>query len=142
MHPIDPAELSAFLDGELSAERAEIVRAALARDPVLRQSYEQLVLRDVDWKQRAATAMFRPSVQFDEAPATSRYIKAAAVIALLLLRFGVKALPSLYGTSLDALLLTLVVGWGLSRILRLTDADRRRLADRVPNIDDSMHANA
>src|SRR5262249_36369903 len=38
MLPIAPAELSAFLDGELPAARADEVRAALAQDPVLRQS--------------------------------------------------------------------------------------------------------
>jgi len=92
----------------------------------LRQSYEQLVLLDVDWKQRAATAMFRPSVQLDAAPIAGRFVKVAAVLCLILLRIGMKALPSLYGASLDALLLTLVVGWGLNRILHVTDADRKR----------------
>jgi anti-sigma factor RsiW len=116
MHPIDPAELSAFLDGELPAKRAEEVRAALALDPALRQSFEQLVALDADWKERAATAMFRPRVQLEAAPSAGRF------------RVAAKALPSLYGAGLDALLLALVVGWGLVRILRTTDADRRQSA--------------
>ena len=64
MAQIDPAELSAYLDGELPAERAEEVRAALARDPELRRSYEMLVVHDADWRARAETAMFQPHVRF------------------------------------------------------------------------------
>jgi anti-sigma factor RsiW len=124
MHAIDPAELSAFLDGELPAERAEIVRAALAQDPELRRSYEQLVLLDVDWKQRAATAMFRPSVQLETAPITGRFVKVVAILGLIVLRIGMKALPSLYGASLDALLLIFVVGCPTASCV--TDADRKR----------------
>jgi anti-sigma factor RsiW len=126
MHPIDPAELSAFLDGELPAERADLVRTALALDPVLRHSYEQLVSLDADWRERAATAMFRPRVQLNAAPIASRFRIAAAMLGLLLLRVAVKALPSLYGVGLDALLLAVVIGWGLVRIMRATDADRRQ----------------
>jgi anti-sigma factor RsiW len=128
MHPIDPAELSAFLDGELPAERAKEVRAALALDPALHQTYEQLVALDADWKERAATAMFRPRVQLNAAPSAGRFRIVASMLGLLLLRIAVKALPSLYGAGLDALLLALVVGWGLVRILHATDADRRRSA--------------
>jgi len=127
MLPIEPAELSAFLDGELPAGRAEEVRAALAQDPLLRQSYEQLVAFDTDWSARAAAAMFRPRVRLDRAPIAGRFLLVAAVVlGLLLLRMALKALPPLYGVGLEALLLTLVVGWGLRRIMHTTDADRRR----------------
>jgi hypothetical protein len=36
MKPVDPAEISALLDGELTAERAEQVRCAIAEDNQLR----------------------------------------------------------------------------------------------------------
>jgi len=127
MPPIDPAELSALLDGELPAGRAEEVRAALSQDPVLRQSYEQLVACDANWSTRAAAAMFRPRVQLDRAPFAGRFLTATAVVlGLLLLRMALKALPPLYGAGLEALLLAIVVGWGLRRIMHATDADRRR----------------
>ena len=74
MLPIDPTELSAFLDGELPARRAEEVRAALAQDPVLRQSYELLVERDGDWNAQAAAAMFRPRVRIPHAPVAGRFV--------------------------------------------------------------------
>jgi anti-sigma factor RsiW len=127
MLPIDPVELSAFLDGELPARRAEEVRAALAQDPVLRQSYELLVVREVDWNARAAATMFRPRVRIPRAPVANRFVTAAAVVlGLLLLRMTLKALPPLYGAGLEALLLAIVVGWGLRPIMQTTDADRRR----------------
>jgi anti-sigma factor RsiW len=127
MLPIDPAELSAFLDGELPAGRAEEVRAALTRDSVLRRSYEQMVARDADWSARAATAMFRPRVRLDRAPVAGRFLTVAAVVlGLLLLRAVLKALPPLYEAGLEALLLALVVTWGLRRIMHATDADWRR----------------
>jgi anti-sigma factor RsiW len=127
MLPIDPAELSAFLDGELSASRAEEVRAALVRDPVLRRSYELLVARDADWSARASAAMFRPRVRLDHAPVATRVLAATAVVlGLLPLRLALKALPPLYGAGLEVLLLALVVGWGLRRMMHAADADRRR----------------
>jgi anti-sigma factor RsiW len=131
MLPIDPAELSAFLDGELTPNRAEVVQAALARDPVLRQTYERLARFDVDWKARAATTMFQPRVRFNRASIASSYLATASVIiGLLLLRVALKALPPAYATGLASILLALVVGWGLRRIMRATDADRSRIASQ------------
>jgi hypothetical protein len=126
MLPIDPAELSAFLDDELTARRAEEVRAALAQNPLLRQSYELLVERDSDWNARAAAAMFRPRVRIPRTLVAGRIVTAAAVmLGLLLLRIALKVLPPLYGAGLEALLLAIVVGWGLRHIMQTTDADRR-----------------
>jgi hypothetical protein len=128
MLPIDPVELSAFLDGELSAERAEEIRVALDRDPILRATYEQLALCDADWSARAATAMFRPKVRVGPAPFAGRFVTLAAILlGLLLLRMGLKTLPPIYGASLETLLLVLVVMAGLGRILHFTDEDRDRI---------------
>jgi len=127
MRPIDPVELSAFLDGELPAARADEVRAALAQDPLLRQSYEQLVALDADWKARASAAMFRPRVRMAVNWVPGRFLTAAAVIGLLGFRIALKAQPPLVEAALEALLLALVIGWGLRRIIRATDADRNRL---------------
>jgi anti-sigma factor RsiW len=123
MQSIDPAELSAFLDGELPAERAAEVRAALAHDVTLRQSYEQLLALDADCKTQAAAAMFRPRVSFEAGLAFSRYGIIAGVLGLLLIRVVLKAAPPLVGTGLVVLLLVLFCVWGLRRILHATDAD-------------------
>jgi anti-sigma factor RsiW len=126
MDPIDPAELSAYLDGELSAKRAEEVRAALARDPMLRKSYDQLAALDADCKSRAAAAMFRPRVQLTSVAAPRDYLTAAGVIGLLLIRLALKATPPLLGTVMAALLLALFIGWGLRRLVHATDSDCKR----------------
>jgi anti-sigma factor RsiW len=127
MIPFDPAELSAYLDGELPAARANEVRAALAQDPELRRAYELLAARDADWSARAETTKFQPHVRFAGAPWTGRVLTGGSVVlGLLLFRMILKALPAIYGASLEAALLVLVVGWGLGRILHTTDADCRR----------------
>ncbi|CAN5510438.1 hypothetical protein BH10PLA2_BH10PLA2_03130 [soil metagenome] len=128
MLPIDPAELSAYVDGELTSQRAEEIRAALARDPVLRATYEQLAVLDADWSARAASVMFRPRVRVGPAPFAGPFLLVAAmVLGLLLVRMGLKFLPPILGTSLEAMLLVLVVLGGLGRILRFTDEDRDRV---------------
>ena len=127
MVPIDPAELSAFLDGELPEGRADEVRAALARDPVLRDSYEQLVALDADCKAKAAAAMVPPRVQLRPSVFVGRYVAVASVIGLLLLRLALKASPPLVGAVVAAFLLAAFLGWGLRRIIRATDADCRWL---------------
>lgn len=128
MPPIDPAELSAFLDGELPADRAEAVRAALAQDAALRASFERLVALDADCQARAAAVAFRPRVQLAPNFAPGRYATAAGAIGLLLVRIATKAPPQLVGVGLEVVLLALFLGWGLRRILRATDADLTRPA--------------
>lgn len=124
MQPIDPAELSAFLDGELPAERAQEVRDALASDPSLRQAYEKLAALDTTWKSQAETVMFQPRVHFAKRSSFDWYTKATVVVvALLLLRLAIKTFPPLYAVGFEAILLTVVLGWGLQRIMQTTDAD-------------------
>ncbi len=124
MQPIDPAELSAFLDGELPLTRADEVRAALAEDPILRQSYEQLLALDTCWKAQASAAMFVPRVRLPRSQARARFLTAAALLGLLLFRLALKAQPPVLEIGLETLLFVFLVGWGLGRILRATDADR------------------
>ena len=101
MHPIDPAELSAFLDGELPAERADEVRAALARDPALRQSLRAAGRLDADWQDR------RPRRRCFGRGCTHRPYSgpltwtAAGVVGLLLVRVALKAPPPLFGVGLE-----------------------------------------
>ncbi len=128
MLPIDPAELSALLDGELSQSRADEVRAALAADATLREAYERLVALDADCQAKAAAALFQPRVQFSPDAFPARYLVFAGVIGLLLLRLALKASPPLVAAGAAALLLAVLLGWGLQHIIRATDADWRRSA--------------
>jgi hypothetical protein len=66
-------------------------------------------------------------VRFATGLFSGRLHAAAAVLGLLLARLALKAPPPLFGTGVDVLLLAVLVGWGLRRILRATDADRTRL---------------
>jgi anti-sigma factor RsiW len=126
MRPIDPAELSGYLDGELPAARAEEVRVALARDPVLRQSYEQLIALDAEWKTQAAAAVFQPRVRVHRSFIHGRFLVTAAAFGLFLLRLALKTAPPLFGAGVEAILLLFLIGWGLRRIMRATDDDCKR----------------
>jgi anti-sigma factor RsiW len=67
MRSIDPAELSAFIDGELDAEQTAEVRAALAIDEALRAHYESLVQADAHLKGVAAGVTLSPSIRLSPA---------------------------------------------------------------------------
>ncbi|HQR05658.1 MAG TPA: zf-HC2 domain-containing protein [Gemmatales bacterium] len=129
MLPIDPAELSAYLDGELTPQRLEEVRDALARDQVLRQTFDQLASNDSAWKAQAKTVMFQPRVQFARRTSFDWYGKAAIIVlGLLLLRLALKTFPPLYAVGFEIILLAAVIGWGLQRIMHATDSDCGRYA--------------
>lgn len=63
MMPIDPAELSGLLDGELDPERARQVQAAIAADPDLRTEFAALQEADRAWRNAAAGAGFPADVR-------------------------------------------------------------------------------
>ena len=62
MSDLDPAELSAFLDGELNAARAAPVEAIVAADEQVRAEYEMLEQADARWRSMALGAAFRHQV--------------------------------------------------------------------------------
>jgi len=64
MSDLDPAELSAFLDGELNAARAAQVAAIIAADERVRAEYEMLEQADARWRSMALSAAFRPQVRW------------------------------------------------------------------------------
>ena len=64
MRPIEPAELSAFIDGELDAERTSEVRAALASDEALRARYESLAHADAHLRSVAAGMILSPRISW------------------------------------------------------------------------------
>ena len=119
MLPIDPAELSAFLDGELPAERAEEVRIALALRPGA-----AAVLRAAGRARRRLEGPGpRPRCSGRGCASTPGSAPAAygwppAVIGLLLIRLALKVTPPLLGVGVEVLLLVLFIGWGLRRIVQ------------------------
>jgi len=123
MRPIDPAEISALIDGELPPERAREVRRAIAQEASLRRVYEQLVRLDTDLKAAAAQVMFQPHVELPRATGGygMRVFLAAAVLAIV--RLAMKwASPGL-ATIFAAALLAVVVGWVLQRLVRASEAE-------------------
>jgi len=87
MRLIEPAELSAFLDGELDPDRAREIATALASDSELREEYGALAKADVVWKAAADSALFKPSTQLSTSKvfASSPLAFAAVLIALIAL---------------------------------------------------------
>jgi anti-sigma factor RsiW len=126
MSPIDPAELSALIDGELPPERAGEVRRALAADPELRAVYDRLVHLDGSWKAAAAGAAFPPRVALGTRPGISLAGIALVAVGLLALRLVLKLLPPFSAPVLilEVLGLILVAGWGLRQLVRVSERDR------------------
>lgn len=122
MNPIEPAELSAYLDGELDAARAREVEAALASSPALREQFKALVSADNSWRATARSASFRPNVRFDaDATRTRSVLRAAGGVTLLL---AARIVPKLAGgleleLILNGIALTVALVW----IVRMTAAD-------------------
>jgi anti-sigma factor RsiW len=64
MSDLDPAELSALLDGELNAARAAQVEAIIATDVRVQAEYETLEEADARWRSMALGAAFRPQMRW------------------------------------------------------------------------------
>jgi anti-sigma factor RsiW len=85
MSPIEPHELTAFLDGELPPDRARAIEEALESDATLREELESLALDDAAWRAAAASARFRPEIILPRVAAAPVSMSIPAVIALAVL---------------------------------------------------------
>ena len=131
MSPIDPAELSALLDGELPAPHAEEVRAALAVDPALATQFERLAGLDAEWKGCAAALEFRPRVSLRRARLHRSLRATVLLLGIVGLRLVLKiALPSLEVVVALAMF-AVVAGWGVGYLLRASEEDRWWLVRRA-----------
>lgn len=114
MKPIELAELSAFLDGELDSVRTSEVEAALASDSALREEFNTLASVDAEWRSVARTAVFAPNVQLSRNAvfAGPWLLTVAVVVVLAAVRFVPKFIdvPE-FGFLLHGLTLALVVAW-------------------------------
>ena len=130
MSPIDPAELSALLDGELSPTRADEVRAALERDPALKAEFERLRQFDDACQQAATAAAFEPRVTLGAQPDAWSWAAPAMFAGVLLL---VRFVPKMWDlTVLGPLLHVGAFVIVLSCIIRLASVNVSRSVPRTP----------
>jgi len=114
MKPIEPEELSAFLDGELGGARAGEVKAALKSDPVLRAEFNALAEKDAAWQSAAGTSVFAPKVQLARHASSIRpWLGTAAILIVLV---AVRMLPKLtdgleFGFILHGIALVIALAW-------------------------------
>jgi hypothetical protein len=93
MKPVDSTELSAYLDGELDAERTIEVAIELDSNPALRAEFDRLTANDIQWKQSARSANFLPDVTL--APSAVSPKNFPGVSALVILLVLTRILPKL-----------------------------------------------
>ena len=120
MKPVEPAELSAFLDGELSSVRASEVAAALASSSALRAQFDALAGMDAAWQSAADAARFAPQVQLSRNEVF--FGSWLGTVAVLVVLVAVRILPKVsdtleFGFVLHGLGLAIVLAWvtGLAR---------------------------
>jgi anti-sigma factor RsiW len=102
MKPIEPEELSAFVDGELDARRMREVEAALSTDPALRAAHKIIADADAAWRAAVTLGRFETTAQL---MAHSWLQSPALTCAAALVLVVVRALPKLS----DALALSLLL---------------------------------
>ena len=118
MNAIDPVELSAYLDGEVSAARAAEIRRALATDATLRAQFDRLKALDGKWRAAANSTAAKPVEAIVSPKTDSRFV--AALVLLLALRF----LPKLGDVVVAAVVLhALVLIIVLAVIVRVARMD-------------------
>jgi anti-sigma factor RsiW len=111
---IEPAELSAYLDGELDPARAREVERALAEEPSLRAEFTALTQADAAWRTVARSGEFRPAVwlRYGRPPWASVPAAAAGVALLVAVRILPKLTDTLaWGFLLHGIALAIMVAW-------------------------------
>lgn len=114
MTPIDPIELSAYLDGELTAVRRQEIEEALAADSALCEEFNALARVDAAWRRAAKTAAFKVDVQLPARSVLAKnWLPAATVVTALV---AVRLLSNLsdtlaWGFVLNTVALAGVLVW-------------------------------
>lgn len=123
MTPVRPEELSALLDGELSADRAREVRTAISQRPALADEWERLAALDRAARLGARSAGFMPEIVLPDArPSRVPPIGVAALAGLLVLRLGAKLIGfAPLGWTIE----TVALGIMLAAVVRLAARDER-----------------
>jgi anti-sigma factor RsiW len=135
MKPVDPAEISALLDGELSPERSEQVRRSMAESSELRGVFEELTAVHRDLAADAVAARFRPRLALPKRTKVSALSIVGFTTAMLVLRLTAKLAPVTVGGFLHAVALVIVLWWVCSRLLRIAvDEGRQFVGTEAPGI--------
>jgi anti-sigma factor RsiW len=126
MNTIEAGELSAHLDGELSAERAQTVRAAIDSQPELQAAVQRLASLDDRWQRAADTAQFSPAIPHRKGRLRGALFAAGAVVGLITIRVVPKLLESLeWGVLINSIGLAVIAMW-VARLLSAPPADSGR----------------
>jgi anti-sigma factor RsiW len=125
MRPIDPAEISALIDGELPPERVQEVRRAIAEDASLRRVYDELAAMDAKLTASAARAMFQPEVVLPGAVTGDSSRVFLTAILLVVLRLAMKLASPELATGMAIVMLAVVVGWVLQRLAQASEEECR-----------------
>jgi anti-sigma factor RsiW len=126
MRLVEPAELSAYLDGELDPDRARELAAALAEDADLRAAYEALANSDKSWQLAAAAASFKPAIDLSshENSRASRLTEIMVVAVLVALCVMSKTTDAItLGLILHGIALAIALPW----IVRMAREDQNQL---------------
>jgi anti-sigma-K factor RskA len=112
MRPVQPEELSALLDRELSPKRADEVRAQVSVDSAMAEELKTLAHFDTRWRALATASAFEPRVDL---PRRSQFWRSALLatgaVALIVIRLAPKFLDSaVLGVTLNVLALAVVLG--------------------------------
>ena len=135
MKPVDPAEISALLDGELSPERAEQIRCAIAEDSELRRVFDELSAVHTDLTHCAVAARFQPRLTLARSTGSPANAIVGLGLAMLTVRLTVKLLPLGIGVALQAMALVLVLLWVFRCLVRLSQDERWRFLEAgAPNM--------
>ena len=113
MNDLDPAELSAFLDGELDPSRARQIEALIAADPEARAAFDQLSLADHRLRSIAEAAAFRPQIRWPEPAVQSAapWLVPPLVGILLAWSMGKLAPATTVSVIVSAAALVLFIAW-------------------------------
>jgi anti-sigma factor RsiW len=130
MEPINPEELSAYLDGELDAHGASQIKAAIENDAATRHAYQILVEDDSAWRAAAQSAQFRPKLAL---PSRTALGSVVAMCAALLFLLVIRALPKLsdaltWGLMLQGAALVAIMVWVVVLARKTPDFDEPKAA--------------
>lgn len=124
--PINDAEISAYIDGELDSVRMQEVEQALVNNPVLRAHYEELKAADRQWRSIASSLESHPTIVLPRESLTKNSITVALLLllAFLVLRFAPKFITLMsIGVVIHAIALAFILLWLL---YSETEADKGR----------------
>ncbi|MDT8429518.1 MAG: hypothetical protein RQ757_12220 [Pseudomonadales bacterium] len=128
MKAIEPAELSGYLDRELSEERMLEVQTAIATDSHLCAEFEKLKSAHLGWQTAARYAAFKPEIHLSRpglwlpAPLTL----GVALVLMLVLRFAPKLSDMILpGIILHLLALAIILPW----VVKLAKGDAENIRE-------------